>query len=104
MRIETLYRIGEFSKSLILAHQAGHSCRYPFEDAIHRANETVEDCLGYNTLEDVLVALVPWMKKVEKRRNDLISKLSEVKDEFEGTCLKIQYLGSIPKFYHSKLA
>ncbi|KAH0568411.1 outer dynein arm-docking complex subunit 4-like [Cotesia glomerata] len=84
MRIETLYRIGEFSKSLILAHQAGHSCRYPFEDAIHRANETVEDCLGYNTLEDVLVALVPWMKKVEKRRNDLISKLSELKDEFEG--------------------
>ncbi|XP_008550569.1 outer dynein arm-docking complex subunit 4 [Microplitis demolitor] len=84
MRIETLYRIGEFSKSLILAYQAGHSCRYPFEDAIHRANETVEDCLGYNTLKDILVALLPWMKKLEKRRNDLISKLSELKDEFEG--------------------
>lgn len=84
MRVETLYKIGEFGNSLVHAYRVDRQRRYPFEDAIHRANETVDDCIGYNTLPNVLWALLPWMKKLEVQRNNLIAKLSEAKDEFEG--------------------
>lgn len=84
MRVETLYNTGEFGNSLVHAHRGERQCRYPFENAIHRANETVENCIGYNTLPDVLVALLPWMKKLEAQRKSLIAKLSADGDEFEG--------------------
>ncbi|KAK0087548.1 hypothetical protein PV325_000798 [Microctonus aethiopoides] len=83
MRVETLYNTGEFGNSLVHAHRGERQCRYPFENAIHRANETVENCIGYNTLPDVLVALLPWMKKLEAQRKSLIAKLSADGDEFE---------------------
>lgn len=86
MRVETLYKIGEFGESLVHAYPGyqSHQCRYPFEDAIYRANDTIENCIGSNTMETIMIQLLPWIKKLENKRCNLIAKLSDDGDEFEG--------------------
>lgn len=86
MRVETLYKIGEFGKSLVHAYPGYqcHQCRYPFEDAIYRANDTIENCIGCNTLENVMVEMLLWINKLQEQQFNLIAKLSDDGDEFEG--------------------
>ncbi|KAF7991290.1 hypothetical protein HCN44_002852 [Aphidius gifuensis] len=86
MRVETLYKIGEFGRSLVYAYPGYqcHQCRYPFEDAIYRANDTIENCIGCNTLENVMVEMLSWINKLQEQQFNLIAKLSDDGDEFEG--------------------
>ncbi|KAK2575619.1 hypothetical protein KPH14_011323 [Odynerus spinipes] len=84
MRVETLYRIGEFCYSLVHAHQGYRHRRMPFELNIYRANETIETCVGQNTAPDALKRLWPWIKELQEYRKVMLEKLKLEEDEFEG--------------------
>ncbi|XP_046823294.1 outer dynein arm-docking complex subunit 4-like isoform X1 [Vespa crabro] len=84
MRVNTLYRMGEFCYSLIHAYNGLRQRKMPFELYIYRANETIETCVGRNTVPDALKRLLPWIKKLEEYRKVLIEKLTVEPDEFEG--------------------
>ncbi|XP_015188348.1 PREDICTED: tetratricopeptide repeat protein 25-like [Polistes dominula] len=84
MRVDTLYRMGEFCYSLVHAYNGFRQRRMPFELSIYRANETIETCVGKNTVPDALKRLLPWIQKLQEYRKVLIEKLKLEPDEFEG--------------------
>ncbi|KAI4487274.1 hypothetical protein M0804_005423 [Polistes exclamans] len=84
MRVDTLYRMGEFCYSLVHAYNGFRQRRMPFELSIYRANETIETCVGQNTVPDALERLLPWIQKLQEYREVLIEKLKLETDEFEG--------------------
>ncbi|XP_015123388.1 tetratricopeptide repeat protein 25 [Diachasma alloeum] len=76
LRVETLYKIGEFGSSLVHAYRGYHQRRYPFENGVFCGREALENCIGRNTADSLMEELIPWMRKLEERRNSLIAKLS----------------------------
>ncbi|XP_043503466.1 uncharacterized protein LOC122525000 [Polistes fuscatus] len=84
MRVDTLYRMGEFCYSLLHAYNGFRYRRMPFELGIYRANETIETCVGQNTVPDALERILPWILKLQEYRKVLIEKLKLEPDEFEG--------------------
>lgn len=84
MRVDTLYRMGEFCYSLIHAYNGLRQRKMPFQLYIYRGNETIETCVGRNTVPDALKRLLPWIKKLQEYREVLIENLALEPDEFEG--------------------
>ncbi|XP_048509939.1 outer dynein arm-docking complex subunit 4-like [Athalia rosae] len=83
-RVETLFAIAEFGYSLIHAHQGMQQHRFPFELGVFQGNGTVLDCIGHNTSPIALRELFPWIRSVQRRQRELIAKLGEEEDEFQG--------------------
>lgn len=82
--MQALFQAGEFSHSLVHAYEGMRRRRgMTFEHGIYQANETIEDCIGWNTSPIALLLLYPWIQKLQYYRDHLIGKL-EKEDEFQG--------------------
>ncbi|XP_025155450.1 tetratricopeptide repeat protein 25-like [Harpegnathos saltator] len=82
MRMQALFQAGEFSHSLVHAHEGmrrRHSMT--FEHGIYQARETIEDCVGRNTSPIALLLLYPWIRKLHDYRDHLIG---QKEDQFQG--------------------
>ncbi|XP_014217692.1 tetratricopeptide repeat protein 25-like, partial [Copidosoma floridanum] len=82
-RMEALFDIAEFCESLVYAHR-GLRRRRHFKNAVLLANGTVDNCVGANVSADVVSRMQPWIARLEAHRRDLLDKLNEEEDEFEG--------------------
>ena len=81
--MEALFDVAEFCGSLVYAHR-GLKHRQHFRQAVLVAEETVEDCVGANVPPTMLRQLQPWIAKLEGHRSEMLQRMNEEEDEFEG--------------------
>jgi len=79
--MHTYFHIGKFGYSLADAYTGMRQHKMTFEYGIYKGNAAIENCIGRNTSNIALLLLYPWIKKLYKHRELLISKLIEVKEE-----------------------